>query len=99
MIDDYASGSWNVTPGSEEEFVKRWTEFISWSRSEFPAMTRASLLRDSQVPGHFISFAEWSEAGQRAAWKQSAGFQQRFSACRALCDTMSGSDYLRVVTV
>ena len=99
MIDDFASGTWHVTPGREQEFVERWTEFVSWSKTEYPAMTIARLLRDRGVPGHYVSLTEWSETAARDAWKQSPGFQQRFAACVALCDEMSGADYDRVVTV
>lgn len=99
MTDYYASGTWQVTPGREEQFVQRWTEFLTWSRDTFPSLVEAHLLRDSSVPDHFVSFAAWSEPADRAAWKQSDGFAERFMACRALCDTMSGSDYEHLVAV
>jgi heme-degrading monooxygenase HmoA len=99
MADHYASGTWQVTPGCEEQFVQRWTEFLTWSQGTFPTMVEAHLLRDHQSPGHFVSFAEWTNAADRAAWKQSPQFAERFMACRALCDAMSGSDYDQVVVI
>lgn len=85
--------------GYEEQFIERRTEFVSWSKDNFPAMASASLLRDRGVPGHFVSFAEWADPESRESWKQSPEFMDRFSACTALCDGMTGADYDRVVTV
>jgi heme-degrading monooxygenase HmoA len=99
MTDHYASGTWQVTPGCEEQFVQRWTEFLTWSRGTFPAMVEAHLLRDKTTPGHFVSFAGWTNPADRAAWKASPEFAERFMACRALCDTMSGSDYDHIVVI
>jgi heme-degrading monooxygenase HmoA len=97
--DHYASGTWQVTPGCEEQFVQRWTEFLTWSRGTFPALIQAHLLRDKATPRHFVSFAEWTNPEDRTAWKESPGFEARFMACRALCEAMSGSDYDHVVVI
>lgn len=99
MSEHYASGSWQVKEGHEEEFVRRWTEFISWSRSTHPDLLVASLLHDRVEPGHFVSFAEWSDPTARESWKQTPEFAERFRACAALCETARGSDYDRVVTI
>jgi len=99
MSDHYASGTWQVTPGCEDQFVQRWIEFLTWSRGSFPALVEAHLLRDLGAPGHFVSYAEWSSPADRETWKQSPEFAERFGACRALCDAMNGSDYDHVVAV
>ena len=99
MAEHYASGNWQVTAGREKEFVERWTEFLQQTRKHHPAMLVATLLRDHSVPGHFVSFAEWADEASRDSWKNSPEFTTGFGACRALCDTMSGSDYAREVTV
>jgi len=52
MTEHYGSGTWYVKAGNEEEFVQRWSEFITWSRSTHPAMLAASLLHDRALPGH-----------------------------------------------
>jgi len=99
MAEHYASGSWQVSLGRGEEFVRRWTEFLQWTRKDHPAMLSATLLRDTRTPGHFVSFAEWTDEQSRTAWKASPEFGRYFGACRELCDDMTGSDYVREVTV
>jgi quinol monooxygenase YgiN len=99
MAENYASGTWHVTAGREQEFVERWTEFLQWTRKDHQAMLTATLLRDEKVPGHYVSIAEWADAASRDAWKNSAEFASHFGACRALCDHMTGSDYAREVTI
>ncbi|MGH3458284.1 putative quinol monooxygenase [Aeromicrobium sp.] len=99
MSNHFASGTWHVKEGSEEEFVQRWREFLEWTRAEHPAMLNASLIRNQTVPNHFVSFAEWADADSRNAWKQTEGFMQRQMACRELCEKMTGSDFDRVVSI
>lgn len=99
MADRFASGSWHVTQGKEEEFVERWTDFLRWTRKTQPALVTAGLIRDERDPRHFISFAEWEHPEARDAWKANREFGEQLAACRALCDTFRGSDYERVVTI
>jgi quinol monooxygenase YgiN len=74
-------------------------DHLKRSRKNFPAMHEASLLRDDNLPGHFLSFAEWDNHNQSRAWKAAAGFQERFKACAAMCDKARGADYDRVAAV
>ena len=99
MAEHYASGTWNVRPGCEQDFVERWTEFLQWTRTDYPSMLAATLIRDRRVPGHYLSFAEWADEHSRAAWRAAPEFQARLGACRALCEDMGGADYDRVATV
>lgn len=89
----YASGTWQVKEGREEEFIERWREFLEWTRETFPAMRVANLLRDSGVPGHYLSFSEWADESSRQAWKQAPDFETHIGACVALCENMTGADY------
>jgi heme-degrading monooxygenase HmoA len=99
MTDHYASGNWNVKAGQEKEFVQKWTEFVTWSRSTQPAMLEASLLHDLTAPGHYVSMSGWTDAAARAHWRESPEFVERFGACVALCEDATGSEYDRVLTV
>ena len=99
MSDPFASGDWKVSAGKEDEFIDRWREFLQWTRKTQPALISASLLRDADDPRHFLSFAQWSDEDARAAWKNGSDFSKYFSACRALCDDMQGSNHDRVVTI
>jgi heme-degrading monooxygenase HmoA len=93
MADHFASGTWHVNEGSEDDFVQRWTELLEWTRGEFPGLVEGTLIHDRNDPGHYISLAAWADAESRDAWKQSGEFKQRMGACVALCDRMVGSDY------
>jgi heme-degrading monooxygenase HmoA len=95
----YASGSWNVTKGHEEEFVRRWTEFLQWTRSTFGELGTAQLIRDEETPGHFVSFATWKSIEALRDWRARPEFAERFGACRALCDEFRGSSYTQAVVV
>ncbi len=99
MSEHYASGNWMVSENKEDEFIKRWSEFLTWTRETQPGLISASLTRRADDPSHFVSIAEWSDAAARAEWKKSAAFQERFGACRALCREFDGGDYDRVVQV
>jgi quinol monooxygenase YgiN len=99
MGGHYASGNWHVKEEKEQEFVERWTEFLRWTRSAYPSLVSASLIRDQGDPRHFVSFADWGDAESRDAWKQVPEFIQRFTACRELCDDFYGSDYALAVSI
>ncbi|MGY2744997.1 antibiotic biosynthesis monooxygenase family protein [Pseudarthrobacter sp. O4] len=99
MAEHYASGVWHVKQGNDEEFVGRWTEFLQWSRANYPSMVVANLLRDGGVPGRYMSFSEWTDEASRDAWKQDPEFKNRFGACVALCEDMHGADYDLAVSV
>jgi heme-degrading monooxygenase HmoA len=99
VTEPFASGSWYVMQGKENEFVDRWTEFLTWTRKTQPALVEASLIRDEHDARHFISFARWQDAGARNAWKESPEFMERFTACRSLCEDFQASDYGRLVAI
>lgn len=99
MNDHFASGTWIVRAGAADEFVQRWQEFLGWTRRDHAGLESASLVRSNADPNRFVSFAAWTSAEDRDAWKQSDGFGQRFSACRELCDEFMGGDYDGVVTI
>lgn len=99
MAEHFASGSWRVRKGKEQEFVERWAEFLQWTRKTQPALGSASLIRDEADPSHFVSFATWPDAESRAAWKGSPEFPEKFRPCRELCEDFYGSDYTREVEV
>jgi quinol monooxygenase YgiN len=93
MNSPYASGDWMVGAGSEEEFVKRWTEFLEWTRAAFSECRAAHLIQEAQNPRHFISFASWDSADALQRWRSRPEFAQKMGACRALCEDFRGGDY------
>ena len=99
MAEHYASGNWHVTKGKEKEFIEAWTEFLTWTRKEFPAMEQASLIQDGSDGTHFVSLSAWADTASRDAWRKSPDFAQKFGAAKALCDEMTNFDGERQVTI
>ncbi|MEU8528729.1 MULTISPECIES: putative quinol monooxygenase [Streptomyces] len=95
----WASGNWRVSEGKEDEFVERWTAFLTWTKKDNEGFRFARLIRDAGEPGHFISFASWSDEESMAAWKTKPEFGEHFGACKALCDEMRAGSYVLAVSV
>jgi heme-degrading monooxygenase HmoA len=92
-MKQYASGDWVVAEGKEDEFLRRWTEFLEWTKAGAAGFIEAHLLRDAENARHFLSFSEWSDEASRASWRANDDFQSRFEAARSLCDSFSTYDY------
>jgi heme-degrading monooxygenase HmoA len=95
----WASGNWRVTEGKAEEFIARWTEFLTWTKDETDGFETARLIRDLQDPDHFVSFASWRDPASMGAWKNRPEFAEHFGSCRALCTDMQGGGYQLVRAV
>ena len=94
----YASGTWHVKEGSEDEFIERWRAFLNESAKTADGFGSARLLRDSDGPRHFLSFSDWADAGSREDWKSTPEFAKGLAACRELCD-LAGANYSEVASV
>jgi quinol monooxygenase YgiN len=46
----YSSGEWLVRPGSEQEFIERWTSFIEWTLKEAEGAVSFVLVRSTEEP-------------------------------------------------
>lgn len=97
--EHYASGSWTVKAGQEEEFISRWRDWLQRSASDVEGFGSARLVRDLSNPRHFLSYSDWDTPEARDTWKQSPEFAEGFSSCRELCDDFYGGDYTQVVAV
>jgi heme-degrading monooxygenase HmoA len=64
----YSLTVWTVEPGEEDEFVRHWKEFADWSAAEGLA-AKATLLRDVDVPGRFVSFGPWETLEAIRRWR------------------------------
>jgi hypothetical protein len=51
MAEHYASGTWHVKQGKEEEFIERWTEVAFRSRPRSLGSGPAWLFRGSKTQG------------------------------------------------
>ena len=86
MSQLYTSGRWTVVPGQEEEFVAAWRELAEWTSAEIPGSTWATLLQHQEKGKLFVSFGPWESAEAIAAWRASAGFQERIERVRAMLE-------------
>jgi heme-degrading monooxygenase HmoA len=95
----YTSGDWTVKAGSEETFVGRWTEFVTWSKQNASGAGSFTLLRDAKEPQHFVSFGSWRDDASVQAWRERPEFMELLGSCRAVCEAFEGRDYRRVAAV
>lgn len=72
----YASGTWIVKKGHEEEFARIWQAAADQASLEFPGVT-FRLLRDAENPMRFVAFSgTWRNAEQIAAARSLPSFQE-----------------------
>ncbi len=95
----WASGSWQVRQGGTDEFVRRWTEFLTWTRDTQPAFVWARLVRDASDDHHFTSFAAWRDRAAVDRWQEDADFGPHLDACRDLCDEFRGGTFLAAAAI
>jgi heme-degrading monooxygenase HmoA len=97
--DSFASGTWFVREGREDEFVARWTEFAQWTRDNAEGFREANLLRSAKDPRRFLSVAHWDDDSAQARWRSLPGFLEKLGACRELCDDAQTGRFWRVASV
>jgi heme-degrading monooxygenase HmoA len=72
----YSHTVWHVKPATQEEFVARWREWAEWSQRQGLA-GHCTLLRDSDDPCTFVSFARWESMEAVRSWRSLPGYQER----------------------
>ena len=77
----YTHGVWNVKPGQEAEFVRRWHELADWTIANFPG-ARGTLLRDVEDRTRFVSFGPWPSAEHAERWRGAPEFATRVQRIR-----------------
>lgn len=97
MEQYYTSGNWHVRSGSEEEFIKRWTEFAESARPK--ARGRFVLIRENDDPKHFVSVGTWSTEEDVRAWMEMPEFKETFAHLGSLCDEYHGGPYSLVTSI
>ena len=94
----YASGRWLVNPGSEDEFIERWTTFTQWSLDNVPEAQSYVLLRDSAEPRRFLSIGTFESHEAVSQWREKPEFTELRDACRELCEEFEPHDYTVAAT-
>jgi heme-degrading monooxygenase HmoA len=89
----WASGSWVVRAGSEDDFVERWKAWLSWTSQNAPGFRSATLVRSEDDGRHFASFSDWDDADSRAQWQRTDDFRAKMGAVRELCDDVQAGNF------
>jgi heme-degrading monooxygenase HmoA len=89
----YSSGEWLVQPGSEEEFIQRWTNFLEWSLNNAPGAVTAVLVRSAEEPRRFLSLGAWENQEALERWRQMDQMQELLGQCRELCEEFEAHFY------
>jgi quinol monooxygenase YgiN len=95
----YTSGDWRVKQGNEQEFIERWTEFVTWTKESAGGANEFFLIQQADVPQHFLSFGNWDDQSAVDSWRQSPDFAERLGRCRELCDEFTAHDFEPVAHV
>jgi heme-degrading monooxygenase HmoA len=77
--------TWQVKPGQEDEFVRRWLEWAEWSHRQ-GLRAHARLLRDLENPSTFVSFGPWETTAAVRAWRGEAGYHERVARLQELVE-------------
>lgn len=85
MATPYTHTTWQVKPGQEEEFVRRWQKWIDWSHRQ-GLRAQARLLRDVDRPGTFISFGPWETIAAVRSWRSEHGYHERVARLQELVE-------------
>jgi heme-degrading monooxygenase HmoA len=89
----WASGRWQVKAGKENEFIQRWTAWLTWTSENVPGFRSARLLRSEDDPGRFTSFSDWDDDASVKAWKMTSGYEEKLGPVKELCDEFMGGDF------
>jgi heme-degrading monooxygenase HmoA len=98
VAETYTSGLWIVKEGQEERFVAAWTDFVTWAKEQ-PGSGTFRLVRDTEDPRRFLSFAPWESFEVQNAWKQTDEFSTRMRRVQEHVDNFEPSTYELVTQV
>jgi heme-degrading monooxygenase HmoA len=86
MAETYSHTTWRVKPGSQEEFVRRWEDWVEWSQRQGLG-AHARLLQDVESPGTYVSFGPWVSVDAVKSWRSLEGYHERVARLRDVVDS------------
>src|SRR5215207_2649379 len=89
----YSSGEWLVQPGSEDDFVERWTTFIERSLDNAEGAESFVLVRSTEEPRKFLSLGAWENQEAQEAWREMPRMRELLSRSRELCEEFESHTY------
>jgi len=81
----YTHTTWQVKEGQEDEFVRRWSEWVYWSH-DAGLTAPGMLLRDAEAPRTFVSLGPWESMSAVRTWRALPGYQERVARLREVVD-------------
>ena len=83
----YASGTWVVKKGHEDEFARLWQNAADQGSLRFPGVT-FRLLRDLENPRRFVAVTgPWRNAEQVASSRDSESFRELMTASERIVES------------
>jgi heme-degrading monooxygenase HmoA len=89
----YSSGNWRVKEGKQQEFIARWTEFVTWTKENVTGSKEVFLIQQVTDQQHFLSFGSWEGQESIDSWRGRPEFGEKLGRCRDLCDEFEANDY------
>jgi heme-degrading monooxygenase HmoA len=89
----WASGRWQVKEGKADEFIQRWSDWLSRTSKDIQGFRSARLLRAEDDPQRFTSVSDWDDEASRNAWQASPGYREGFESVGELCDEFMGGNF------
>jgi heme-degrading monooxygenase HmoA len=86
VVRAYTLTVWQVKPGFEDEFVRRWSEWADWSHQQGLSAS-AVLLRDVERAQTFVSFGPWESMTAVRSWRSLSGYQERVARLSEVVDS------------
>ena len=85
MGTPFTHTTWQVKSGQEDEFVRRWVDWVQWSHRH-GLRAHARLLRDTENPSTFVSFGPWETVGAVRSWRRDEGYHERVARLQELVE-------------
>jgi heme-degrading monooxygenase HmoA len=85
-VDTYTHTTWRVKQGMEDEFVRRWVEWVEWSHRQGLG-AHARLLRDVEQTGTFVSFGAWMSIEAVRSWRSLGGYHERVARLQQVVES------------
>ena len=99
MAKAYTLATYHVSPGREDEFVRRWNELAATFSSLPDPPYWGALIRSLAEPTLFCSFGPWEEARHVEAMRASPDAGEAFRQLHELCTELVAGDYELVTRV
>jgi len=85
-VSVWTHGTWVVRPGSEDAFVRAWTDLARTTVGTLGS-ARPTLLRDRDRPNLFKTFGAWPDIAAVEAFRASDAFRESLAVLQPLLES------------